>query len=148
MKLVPRLKSCDISITPVILCTQWSTEMQVFRLWLQPAVIWTASAKEESQKSFTQKIKDVSILPVRSHSRRPHCDRISVPGLRVMDHHGNPPGAVAASQLEADNTVGLMLLDFHGPFILFPWRKGSSGADGDVTVQRCGRSVRSGLLSW
>lgn len=46
-----------------------------------------------------------------------------------MDHHGNRPGAVAASQLEADNTVGVMLLDFYAPFILFPWRKGSSGAD-------------------
>lgn len=46
-----------------------------------------------------------------------------------MDHHGNRPGAVAASQLEADNTVGVMLLDFYAPFILFPWRTGSSGAD-------------------
>lgn len=71
------------------------------------------SAKEQSQKSLTQKIKDVSILPVRSRKKmftRSHCDRISVPGLRVMDHHGNRPGAVAASQLEADNTVGVMLV--------------------------------------
>lgn len=30
---------------------------------------WTASARKRSQKSLTQKIKDVSILPVRSHKK-------------------------------------------------------------------------------
>lgn len=85
--------------------------------------------ENDHKKSLTQKIKDVSILPVRSHKKmftHSYCDRISVPGLLVMDHHGNRPGAVAASQLEADNTVGVMLLDFYGPFILLPWREGSS----------------------
>lgn len=34
-----------------------------------------ASAKEQSQKSLTQKIKDVSILPVRSHKK---CSRARI----------------------------------------------------------------------